>query len=110
MDFADAYLQMEVEDDSKELVTIYTHKGLFQYHRLPFRVKCAPDIFQEAMDRMITGLEGCAAYLDDVIVTGSTLGKHNNNVQALFERIADCGFRVRMEKCPSQIEINFLWH
>ena len=73
IDFADAYLQMEVEDDSKELVTINIHKGLFQYQRLPFGVKCAPGIFQEAMDRMITGLEGCAAYLDDVIVTGSML-------------------------------------
>ena len=49
IDFADAYLQMEVEDDSKELVTINTHKGLFQYQRLPFGVKCAPGIFQEAM-------------------------------------------------------------
>ena len=111
IDFADAYLQMEVEDDSKELVTINTHKGLFQYQRLPFGVKCAPGIFQEAMDRMITGLEGCAAYLDDVIVTGSTLEEHNNNVQALFKRIADCGFRVRMEKCSfAKPEIKFLGH
>ena len=60
---------------------------------------------------MITGLEGCAAYLDDVIVTGSALEEHNNNVQALFARIADCGFRIRMEKCPfAKPEINFLGH
>ena len=60
---------------------------------------------------MITGLEGCAAYLDDVIVTGSTLEEHNNNVQALFVRIADCGFRVRMEKCPfAKPETKFLGH
>ena len=60
---------------------------------------------------MITGLEGCAAYLDDVIVTGSTLEEHSNNVQALFKRIADCGFRVRMEKCSfAKPEIKFLGH
>ena len=47
---------------------------------------------------MIAGLEGCAAYLDNVIVIGSTLKEHNNNVQALFARIVDCGFRVRMEE------------
>ena len=61
------------------------------------------------MDRMILGLEGCAAYLDDVIVTGSMLVEHNN-VQALFARI-DCGFHVRMEKCSfAKPEINFFGH
>ena len=102
---------MEVEDDSKELVTINTHKGPFQYQRLPLGVKYAPGIFQDAMDRMITGLEVCAAYLDGVIVIGSTQEEHNNNVQALFARIADCGFRVRMEKCSfTKPEIKFLGH
>ena len=82
-----------------------------KYQRLPFGVKCAPGIFQEAMDRMITGLEGCAAYLDDVIVTGSTLDEHNRNVKALFKKIAESGFRVRMEKCSfAKEEIKFLGH
>ena len=99
IDFADAYLQIEVENDSKELLTINTTKGLFQYQRLPFGVKCAPGIFQEAMDSMTSGLEGCAAYLDDVIVTGATLEEHNKNVHALFRRIADFGFHLRVEKC-----------
>ena len=73
IDFTDAYLQIKVEDKSKELLTITTTKGLFQYERLPFGVKCAPGIFQEAMDNLIAGLKGCAAYFDDVIVTGKTL-------------------------------------
>ena len=53
IDLADAYLQMEVSEDSKELVTINTHRGLYQYQRLHFGVKCAPGIFQEAMDGML---------------------------------------------------------
>ncbi|KHJ42924.1 hypothetical protein D918_07008 [Trichuris suis] len=36
LDFADAYLQVEVEDDSKELLTVNTHRGLYRYNRLPF--------------------------------------------------------------------------
>ena len=109
IDLADAYLQMEVNEDSKELVTVNTHRGLYQYQRLPFGVKCAPGIFQEAMDGMLVGLQGCAAYLDDIIVTGTTLEEHNRNVHALFKRIAECGFRVRMEKCSfAKKEIKFL--
>ncbi|XGW17401.1 hypothetical protein V3C99_002198 [Haemonchus contortus] len=48
---------------------------------------------------MISGLNGVAAYLDDVIVTGRTLSEHNANLEALFSRIASYGFRVRIDKC-----------
>ncbi|PIO55911.1 hypothetical protein TELCIR_22699 [Teladorsagia circumcincta] len=48
IDFADAYLQVEVDDDSKELLTINTHRGLYRYNRLPFGVKSAPGISSSA--------------------------------------------------------------
>ncbi|KIH46294.1 hypothetical protein ANCDUO_23656 [Ancylostoma duodenale] len=51
------------------------------------------------MDPMICGLEGVAAYLDDMIVTGRTYKEHHRNLEALFGRIHEYGFRVRMEKC-----------
>ncbi|KAK6764580.1 hypothetical protein RB195_024779 [Necator americanus] len=67
IDFAEAYLQVEVEEESKEMLTINTHRGLYRYNRLPFDVKSAPGIFKQIMDSMICGLKGVAAYLDDVI-------------------------------------------
>ena len=99
VDFAEAYHQVEVAENCKELLTINTHKGLFRYNRLPFGVKSAPGIFQQIIDTMISGLDGVAAYLDDVIVTGRTLEEHNANLEALFDRIVKYGFRIRIEKC-----------
>ncbi|PIO65756.1 reverse transcriptase [Teladorsagia circumcincta] len=99
IDFADAYLQVEVDEASKELLTINTHRGLLSFNRLPFGVKSAPGIFQQIMDSMIAEQNGCAAYLDDVIVTGRTMEEHTANLEALFERIHEFGFRVRVEKC-----------
>ena len=34
LDLAEAYLQIEVAEESRELLTINTHRGLFQYTRL----------------------------------------------------------------------------
>ncbi|KAK6761919.1 hypothetical protein RB195_022856 [Necator americanus] len=99
IDFAEAYLQVEVEEESKEMLTINTQRGLYRYNRLPFGVKSAPGIFQQIMDSMICGLEGVAAYLDDVIVTGRTQQEHRHNLEALFGRIQEYGLRVRLEKC-----------
>ncbi|EYC03329.1 hypothetical protein Y032_0094g2695 [Ancylostoma ceylanicum] len=98
LDIADAYLQVEVDENSKELLTINTHRGLFRYDRLPFGVKSAPGIFQQIIDSMIAGLGGCAAYFDDVIVTG--------RLESLFRRIQEYGFRVRIEKYnPAKLEV-----
>ncbi|EGT47135.1 hypothetical protein CAEBREN_29943 [Caenorhabditis brenneri] len=51
------------------------------------------------MDKLINGLDGTSAYLDDLIVTGSTIEEHNSRVHALMQKIQDFGFRIRMEKC-----------
>ena len=109
VDLAEAYLQIEVEESCKKLLTINTPKGLFTYNRLPFGVKVAPAIFQQIMDSLLAGLDGCAAYLDDIVVTGRNLEEHNRNLWKLFERIKDFGLRVKLEKCAFlKKEVEFL--
>ncbi|KAA3669779.1 uncharacterized protein DEA37_0011548, partial [Paragonimus westermani] len=63
-----AYLQMEVSESSKELLTISTHHGLLQYQRLPLDVNTALAIFQQIRDTMLTDVPGAAAYLVDIVV------------------------------------------
>ncbi|EYC28568.1 hypothetical protein Y032_0007g3292 [Ancylostoma ceylanicum] len=109
LDLAEAYLQLEMDEDSRPLLTINTHRGLYRLNRLPFGVKPAPGIFQQYIDALIAGLDGTAAYLDDIIVTGRTIDEHNTRLNAVFQRIHDYGFRVRLEKCAFlQTEINYL--
>uniref|UniRef100_A0A914WWV6 CCHC-type domain-containing protein n=1 Tax=Plectus sambesii TaxID=2011161 RepID=A0A914WWV6_9BILA len=50
LDLADAYLQVELEEDSKDLLAINTPFGLYQYNRMPFGISSAPAIFQRIMD------------------------------------------------------------
>ncbi|VDM00068.1 unnamed protein product [Schistocephalus solidus] len=71
LDLSEAYLQIEVAEESRELLTINTHRGWFQFTRLPFGIKAAPAIFQQTMDRILTDTEGAVAYQDDIHVTGS---------------------------------------
>lgn len=53
LDMSNAYLQLQLSDSSKQVVTINTHKGLFHYNRLPFGVASAPAIFQRTMETLL---------------------------------------------------------
>ncbi|EGT45435.1 hypothetical protein CAEBREN_28903, partial [Caenorhabditis brenneri] len=99
VDFKDAYLQIELAEESRHLFTINTHRGLYEYQRLVFGAKTAPAVFQRIMDKMITGLSGVTAYLDDVIIIGRSVQEHNDNLFEVFKRISEYGFRVKLEKC-----------
>lgn len=99
IDLADAYLQIAVDPVSQPLLTINTHRGLYQYKRLPFGVKPAPAIFQQIMDTMLANLPGVAVYLDDVIVTGSSKSDLFDRLDAVLTKISEYGFYLKEEKC-----------
>ncbi|BHF75004.1 hypothetical protein SprV_0501809700 [Sparganum proliferum] len=99
LDLADAYLQIEVAPESGELLTINTHRGLFQYTRLPFGVKTAPALFQQTMNAMLSGIPGAAGYLDDIIIVGRSPAELQDRVCAVLEHVQEYGFRLRADKC-----------
>lgn len=99
IDFADAYFQLVVDEPSRKYITINTHRGLFQFNRLPFVVKIAFAVFQQIIDAMMAGLKRTYGFQDDITVNGRTIDEHNENLIALFERINEWGFRIRHDKC-----------
>ena len=46
LELSAAYQQLSLDAESRKLVTINTHKGLFQFTHLPFGVASTPAVFQ----------------------------------------------------------------
>ena len=63
LDFSEAYLQLELDEESQQLMVINTHKGLFKYTRLPFGIAAASAVFQQTMDIVLQGLSGVVCYV-----------------------------------------------
>ncbi|XP_032888189.1 uncharacterized protein K02A2.6-like [Amblyraja radiata] len=99
IDLAQAYLQMEVEEDSRHYLTINTHKGLYRYNRLVFGVASAPAMWQRAMEQVLQGIPGTQCYLDDILITGRTVEEHLSNLERVLGRLKPCGLRANKAKC-----------
>ena len=99
LDLAQAYLQLPLSDSSKQYVTINTHKGLFEFNRVPFGITSAPAIFQRCMDTLFQGSNGVIVYLDDILVTGKTIEEHLQNLEVVLSKLSEVGLKLKQQKC-----------
>jgi hypothetical protein len=111
LDMKNAYLQLPLSEDSREIVTINTHKGLFTYNSLPFGVSSAPSVFQRTLEGIIGGVQGVSLYLDDILVCGASQVEHDQRLHMVLKKLSDAGLRLKREKCEiSASSVTYLGH
>jgi hypothetical protein len=96
LDMSQAYLQMKLHPEWLKFCTINTHKGLYQYTRLPFGIASALALFQKMMD---TSLLGAMTYIEDILVTGATEKEHLKTSEEVLRHLAEYGIRMKKSKC-----------
>ncbi|XP_053968612.1 uncharacterized protein K02A2.6-like [Anastrepha ludens] len=99
IDLKDAYLQMELDDDSKAIMVVNTPLGLYQYQRLPYGIASATAIFQRYLEQLIQGIEGCGNYLDGIIITAPTFDEHMQRVENILQVLQSNGIKCKQQKC-----------
>ena len=107
IDLTQAYLQLEVDEESKKYLTINTHKGLYRYNRLLFRIASAPAIWQRTTEQILQGLEGVYCILDDMVITGKDDKQHLNNLSKVLQRVEE--FNLRANKCYVIMILDYLF-
>ena len=109
LDLSNAYQQLLLDERSRELTTISTHKGLFRYTRLPFGISSAPGIFQRRMEGLLQNIEGCVVFLDDILVSGKNKVEHLKRLKLVLNRLSEVGLTVAINKCSFfETQINYL--
>ena len=111
LDLSHAYQQLILDEESRKFTTISTHKGLFQYKRLPFGFASAPAIFQRTMDNLLQGIPRTCVYLDDILITGTTQEEHLHNLDQVLNRLQTAGLRLKNTKCSFMLpSVEYLGH
>ncbi|XP_070140317.1 uncharacterized protein [Drosophila kikkawai] len=114
LDLKSGYWQIPVAPASREY-TAFTvpGRGLFHWKVMPFGLHSAPATFQRALDSVIgPELEPSAfAYLDDIIVIGTTLDEHIENLREVFRRLRHANLKLNRDKCSFfQRSLKYLGH
>lgn len=86
IDLRQAYLQLEMDSKSSELLTLNTHCKLYKVNRLMYGIASAPAIWQRTMENILQGIPGMAVYLNDIVVTGETERAHLQRLDLVLER------------------------
>ena len=99
LDLNMGYYHLELSAKSKELCTITTQWGKYEYQRLPMGLCNSPDIFQEKMNEILDGLESVRVYIDDVLhVTKGSFKEHLEGLSEILDRLRHAGLKVNANK------------
>ena len=78
------------------MLCINTHRGLFKFKRLPFRIKVTPGIFH-GHHALWTGI--CDSVPGWHLINSQSTEQHKAHVYEIFKRIQDYRFKLKEGKC-----------
>ena len=103
LDLSSGYHQLELDEESRDITTFVTHKGLKRFTRLNFGTNSASEIFQNVIQTTFQDIEGCLNVSDDVsddiLVFAKTQEEHDKILQAVLERADEKNLRFNGRKC-----------
>lgn len=109
LDMCSGYWQIEIAEKDKPKTAFVTKYGLFEFNKMAFGLCNAPATFQRAMQLVLKGLKETLAYLDDIIVTGTSFASHLRNLRGVFMRFREFNLKLKPRKCSLfQQEVAFL--
>ena len=113
VDMCSGYYQIEIAPEDRHKTAFITRFGLFEHTRLAFGLSTAPATFQRVIQLVLRGLiwHEALAFIDDVIVLGSSFDNMLANLKKVLERFAEYNLKLKPKKCVLfQKEVEFLGH
>ena len=99
LDMNNAFLQLELDRDSRYITTFTTHQGLHRYKRLNFGTTSASEELQIKLERVLHNIKGCKNIADDIILFAKSQAELDNILSLILQRLSDHGLTLNLEKC-----------
>ncbi len=114
LDLKDAYYQVMLDEDSRDITTFSEGIDLYRFKRLPFGLSCSASIFVRQLQGALAPLlrQGwIKAYFDDVILCAPSFDCLLQRLGQVFDHMEGVGIKLNLSKCHiGQQEVKFLGH
>ena len=88
-----SFHQINLAKDSRHLTAFSTPNGHYHFKLLPFGLKISSNSFQRMLTIALSGVDSKAfLYVDDIIIFGSSLKHHNDNLRQKIKFETLCFF------------------
>jgi hypothetical protein len=100
LDLNMGYYHIKLDPQSRKLCTIVLPWGKYEYDSLPMGLCNSPDVFQEKISTLMSGLEFVRAYiLDDLLIISQSSWKDQlEKLEEILIRLTDAGLKVNAVK------------
>lgn len=111
LDCRKGFWQIQLSERTQKYLTFATPWGRYCCIKLPFGLCSAPEVFQQIMSKLLTGIQNAEASMDDILIFASTKEELQNTTQEVINRIKSAGLTLNKEKCEFEVaKIKFLGH
>lgn len=100
LDVSSGYWRLKTYPRDRENAFI-CHQGIFKLKRMPFGLRITPDIFQKAMDVILSTFKVRAAlvYLENIITLSETTNNSMLNLWHALTWLTNCSLKLNLTKC-----------
>jgi len=100
-DVLSGFTQLSIRPKDQEKLAFQSHRGLFQFKRMPFGYHNGPVVFQRVMQGVLALFLWIFAlvYIDDIVIFSKSFEDHLVHVELVLKAIRDARITLSPRKC-----------
>lgn len=99
LDLLKGYWQVPLTSRASEISAFVTPDAFMQYTVMAFGMRNAPATFQRLMQIVLSDVQNCEVYLDDVVIYSMTWEDHLCTLSLVMKRLAEASLTLNLSKC-----------